>query len=141
MLTKTVYNGAAGTDNLTRIQNGPRQIRYLLEEVLALAEEQKKRARPTTLVREGGLSTSEWQAQYLDGPSTSNATVAWCCNIEVRQKFVLTHTWNTAKLFLWKGLRPLGSAIELSLVVLSFSIIYSHSEIPRCSSWAHPLES
>jgi hypothetical protein len=48
---KTVYNGGAGTEQLTRIQNGPRQIRYLLEEVLALAEEQEKRGIPKTLVR------------------------------------------------------------------------------------------
>lgn len=44
---KTVYNGGAGTETLTRIRNGPRQIRYLLEEVVALAEEQEKRAAKT----------------------------------------------------------------------------------------------
>ena len=42
---KTVHNGGAGTEGLTRIRNGPRQVRYLLEEVLVLAEEQEKRAK------------------------------------------------------------------------------------------------
>jgi hypothetical protein len=41
---KTVYNGGAGTEQLTRVRNGPRQIRFLLEEVLALAEDQEKLA-------------------------------------------------------------------------------------------------
>jgi hypothetical protein len=43
---KTVYNGGAGTDQLTRVQNGSRQIRFLLEEVLALAEQQEQRGQP-----------------------------------------------------------------------------------------------
>ena len=42
---KTVYNGGAGTDGLTRIRNGRRQIRFILEEVMALAEGQEKEAR------------------------------------------------------------------------------------------------
>lgn len=42
---KTVYNGGAGTDGLTRIRNGRRQIRFILEEVIALAERQEKEAR------------------------------------------------------------------------------------------------
>ena len=41
---KTVYNGGAGTEHLTRIRNGPRQIRFILEEVLALAREQEQRS-------------------------------------------------------------------------------------------------
>jgi hypothetical protein len=41
---KTVLNGGAGTDELTRIQKGTRQIRFILEEVLALAECQEKEA-------------------------------------------------------------------------------------------------
>ena len=43
---KTVYNGGAGTEGLTRIRNGPRQIRYLLGEVLILADEQEKSVKP-----------------------------------------------------------------------------------------------
>jgi DNA-binding CsgD family transcriptional regulator len=43
---KTVYNGGAGTERLTRVQNGSRQIRFLLEEVLALAEQQEQRGQP-----------------------------------------------------------------------------------------------
>ncbi len=42
---KTVYNGGAGTDGLTRIRNGRRQVRFILEEVVALAERQEKEAR------------------------------------------------------------------------------------------------
>lgn len=42
---KTVYNGGAGTDGLTRIRNGRRQVRFILEEVMALAERQEKEAR------------------------------------------------------------------------------------------------
>jgi hypothetical protein len=33
---KTVYNGGAGTDELTRVRNGPRQVRFILEDVVAL---------------------------------------------------------------------------------------------------------
>jgi hypothetical protein len=46
--TNTVYNKGAGTDNLARIKNGSKQIRFLLDEVLALAEEQERRARIKT---------------------------------------------------------------------------------------------
>jgi hypothetical protein len=42
---KTVYNGGAGTGRLTRIRNGRRQVRFILEEVMALAEKQEKDAR------------------------------------------------------------------------------------------------
>lgn len=38
---KTVLNGGAGTNTLTRIRNGPKQVRYLLDEVLALAHRQE----------------------------------------------------------------------------------------------------
>jgi len=41
---KTVLNGGAGTSHLTRIRNGSRQVRFILEEVEALAEKQEKRA-------------------------------------------------------------------------------------------------
>lgn len=41
---KTIYNGGAGTDGLTRIRNGRRQVRFFLEEVVALAERQEKEA-------------------------------------------------------------------------------------------------
>ena len=41
---KTVLNGGAGTADLTRIRNGSTQIRFILEEVLALAERQEKQA-------------------------------------------------------------------------------------------------
>lgn len=41
---KTIYNGGAGTDGLTRIRNGRRQVRFILEEVIALAERQEKEA-------------------------------------------------------------------------------------------------
>ena len=40
---KTVYNRGAGTDKLTRIRNGRRQIRFILEEV-AFIESQEKDA-------------------------------------------------------------------------------------------------
>ena len=43
---KTVYNGGAGTEQLTRIQNGPRQIRFILEEVLDLARVQEESGHP-----------------------------------------------------------------------------------------------
>lgn len=43
---KTVYNGGAGTEQLTRIQNGTRQIRFILEEVLELARAQEERGHP-----------------------------------------------------------------------------------------------
>jgi len=42
--SKTVLNGGAGTGQLTRIRNGTRQIRFILEEVLAFAELQEKLA-------------------------------------------------------------------------------------------------
>ena len=42
---KTVLNGGAGTGQLTRIRNGSRQIRFILEEVLAFAEKQEQHAR------------------------------------------------------------------------------------------------
>ena len=42
---KTVYNRGAGTEELTRIRNGTRQIRFILEEVLALAERQENEAK------------------------------------------------------------------------------------------------
>lgn len=42
---KTVYNRGAGTEELTRIRNGRVQVRFILEEVLALAERQEKEAR------------------------------------------------------------------------------------------------
>ena len=41
---KTIYNGGAGTDGLMRIRNGRRQVRFILEEVVALAERQEKEA-------------------------------------------------------------------------------------------------
>ncbi len=41
---KTVLNGGAGTGQLTRIRNGTRQIRFILEEVLAFAESQEEQA-------------------------------------------------------------------------------------------------
>ena len=41
---KTVYNRGAGTDKLTLIRNGRRQVRFILEEVIALAERQEKEA-------------------------------------------------------------------------------------------------
>jgi hypothetical protein len=39
---KTVLNGGAGTSQLTRIRNGSRQIRFILEEVTAFAEKQEQ---------------------------------------------------------------------------------------------------
>lgn len=41
---KTVLNGGAGTGQLTRIRNGTRQIRFILEEVLAFAQRQEEQA-------------------------------------------------------------------------------------------------
>lgn len=41
---KTVLNGGAGTGQLTRIRNGTRQVRFILEEVLAFAERQEEQA-------------------------------------------------------------------------------------------------
>jgi len=38
---KTVLNGGAGTKALTRIRNGTKQVRFLLDEVLALAQRQE----------------------------------------------------------------------------------------------------
>jgi predicted DNA-binding transcriptional regulator AlpA len=48
---KTVYNRGAGTDQLTRIRNGRRQIRFILEEVLAFTESQEKEARQSHSAR------------------------------------------------------------------------------------------
>ena len=42
---KTVLNGGAGTAELTRIRNGSRFVRFILEEVETLAERQERRAR------------------------------------------------------------------------------------------------
>jgi predicted DNA-binding transcriptional regulator AlpA len=42
---KTVLNGGAGTAQLTRIRNGSRQVRFILEEVIAFAEKQEQHAR------------------------------------------------------------------------------------------------
>ena len=41
---KTVYNRGAGTDGLTQIRNGRRQVRFILEEVIALVERQERQA-------------------------------------------------------------------------------------------------
>jgi hypothetical protein len=41
---KTVLNGGAGTAKLTRIRNGARQVRFILEEVIAFAEKQEEHA-------------------------------------------------------------------------------------------------
>lgn len=41
---KTVLNGGAGTSKLTRIRNGTRQVRFILEEVIAFAEKQEQHA-------------------------------------------------------------------------------------------------
>jgi hypothetical protein len=41
---KTIYNGGAGTDGLTRIRNGRRQVRFILEEGIALVERQERQA-------------------------------------------------------------------------------------------------
>jgi hypothetical protein len=45
MRGKNLWNGGAGTHELIRIRNGTRQIRFLLEEVLAFAEKQEKQGR------------------------------------------------------------------------------------------------
>ena len=41
---KTVYNGGAGTGELTRVRIGRRQVRFILEEVIALVERQERQA-------------------------------------------------------------------------------------------------
>lgn len=41
---KTVLNGGAGTSELTRIRNGIKFVRFILEEVEALAEKQERLA-------------------------------------------------------------------------------------------------
>lgn len=41
---KTVLNGGAGTSELTRIRNGARQVRFILEEVETLVGKQMRRA-------------------------------------------------------------------------------------------------
>ena len=48
---KTVLNGGAGTAELTRIRNGTTQIRFILEEVIALAERQEKQAQRRLPIR------------------------------------------------------------------------------------------
>jgi predicted DNA-binding transcriptional regulator AlpA len=48
---KTVLNGGAGTSQLTRIRNGSRQVRFILEEVETLVERQMKRAQGQPLNR------------------------------------------------------------------------------------------
>jgi len=46
---KTVLNGGAGTKPLTRIRNGTKQVRFLLDEVLALAQRQENHQAPRGL--------------------------------------------------------------------------------------------
>ena len=41
---KTVLNGGAGTAQLTRIRNGSKQVRFLLEEVQTLVRKQERLA-------------------------------------------------------------------------------------------------
>jgi predicted DNA-binding transcriptional regulator AlpA len=41
---KTVLNGGAGTAQLTRIRNGSKQVRFILEEVQALVQRQERLA-------------------------------------------------------------------------------------------------
>lgn len=53
---KTVLNGGAGTSELTRIRNGTRQIRFILEEVIALAERQEREAKRPSLGLDGKCS-------------------------------------------------------------------------------------
>ena len=48
---KTVLNGGAGTAQLTRIRNGSRQVRFILEEVIAFAEKQEQRAQRLLPIR------------------------------------------------------------------------------------------
>jgi predicted DNA-binding transcriptional regulator AlpA len=48
---KTVLNGGAGTSELTRIRNGAKFVRFILEEVEALAEKQERRARSQSVGR------------------------------------------------------------------------------------------
>jgi hypothetical protein len=38
---KTVYNGGAGTGELTRVRNGRRQVRFILEEVIKCTSREK----------------------------------------------------------------------------------------------------
>lgn len=42
---KSVYNGGAGTAELTRVRNGRRQVRFILEEVIEMAERQEREGR------------------------------------------------------------------------------------------------
>jgi len=58
---KTVLNGGAGTSELTRIRNGSRFVRFILEEVEALAEKQERRARSQSL---DGAYYSESRGQH-----------------------------------------------------------------------------
>ena len=44
---RTVFNGGAGTNQLTRIRNGSRQLRFLEVEVIALALQQEEIFRPS----------------------------------------------------------------------------------------------
>lgn len=56
---KTVLNGGAGTAQLTRIRNGSKQVRFILEEVQALVQKQETQAQRHRL-------TSNF-AQEIDG--------------------------------------------------------------------------
>ena len=47
---KTVLNGGAGTSLLTRIRNGSKQVRFILEEVEALAQKQEMLAQRQRLM-------------------------------------------------------------------------------------------
>jgi len=44
---KTVLNGGAGTQSLTKIRNGTKQVRYLLDEVTALVQQQEGLSKAT----------------------------------------------------------------------------------------------
>lgn len=50
---KTVLNGGAGTKPLTRIRNGTKQVRFLLDEVLALAQRQETDDRELAIKPQG----------------------------------------------------------------------------------------
>jgi len=54
----TVYNKGAGTEQLTRIKNGTRQVRFLLDEVMALVNRQEGSTPKLVIPKQSGQQHS-----------------------------------------------------------------------------------
>ena len=74
---KTIYNGGAGTDGLTRIRNGRRQVRFILEEAIALVSARNDKHSKSTLE-----NTNEPLAKYVSRvPCQAHPTQSTCLKL------------------------------------------------------------